>query len=194
MMLSRARCAADDGYTLGECLVALFVIGMTMAGLSAGMASLGRMQTRALQTTAAARDLRAVHEDLDRFLQGQGPFASPGSDVFTGTSSGFQFRCGVADDCRAWVTGAPGGMALHLVSLQGQTIVPLKGVRSAQFVYAGTRTIGPVWPAEAAAQPLKSIGLLAQTPAGVVPLADVALVIDQGPYCDFDAILKDCRR
>lgn len=185
----------DQGYTLGECLVALFVIGLALGGLSAGVMSISRQQARAIGVTRGARDLRAVHEGLDRFLEGQGPFIGPGAELFTGEPSRFQFRCTAVDDCRAWLDSAAGGMELHLASPYGQKTLPMNGVRSAQFVYAGSRTIGPSWPADASTvQPLKFIGLMAQTDTGSIPVASVRLWIDQSPYCDFDAILKDCRR
>ena len=84
----------DEGYTLAECLVALFVIGLAMAGLSAGGRIIGRQQERAIAIARGARDLRAVHEDLDLFLERQGPFIGPGADTFSGASSRFQFPCG----------------------------------------------------------------------------------------------------
>lgn len=187
--------ATDAGYTLGECLVALFVIGLAMASLSAGVMSIGRQQARAVAVAAGSRDLRQVQEGLDRFLEGRGPFVGPAAEPFTGASSGFQFKCGVDDDCRVWLAAAAGGMAVHLASRTGARTLPLKGARSAQFVYAGARTIGPVWPADAATlQPLKSIGLMVQTDAGPLAVASVPVWVDQSPYCDFDAILKDCRR
>jgi hypothetical protein len=187
--------ARDAGYTLGEVLIALFVIGLAMGGLATGVSLVARQQARAMTVAHDARSLRAVHESLDRFLEGQGPFVGPGSEVFEGTSESFHFHCGVDDDCRVWLASAPGGMALHFAGPGVRREAPLPGVRSAQFVYAGSRTIGPVWPADAqTVQPLKSIGLMAETSAGSIPLANVRLWIDQSPYCDFDAILKDCRR
>ena len=190
----RGRTARDDGYTLAECLVALFVVGLALGGLSAGVVSIGRQQVRAIHFVGGARQLRAVHEDLDRFFERQGPFLSRDAHPFQGTPSALSFRCRIDYDCRVWLTIAPGGMALNLSDPGGKRVLPLPGVRSAQFVYAGSRTIGSAWPADAeTVQPLRSIGLMAQTDAGSIPLANVPIWIEQSPYCDFDAILKDCR-
>lgn len=186
---------ASDGYTLAECLVALFIIGLTLVGVSAAARLISRDQSHAVALAHSGERLRSVQEELDRFMAGQGPFTGPDADVFEGQPSGFRFRCAPTEDCRVWLSPSPNGMTLRLAGPHLHRTILLEGVRSAQFSYGGARTIGPIWPADAATvQPLKSIGLMAKTDAGPVPIADVQVWIDQGPACEFDVILKDCRR
>ncbi len=185
----------DDGYTLGECLIALLILGMAIGGLSAGLATLGRQQVVAIRLAARDHELREIREGLTTLLDDQGPFVAPGDQPFRGSSSGFRFDCGAAHgDCRAWLTQAGGGMALHIDALGVERSLALPSARSAKFVYTGSRTIGPVWPPEdKGREPLKAIGILAQSADGSLPIANVPIWIDQPISCDFDPILRDCR-
>lgn len=187
---------SDDGYTLGECLVALFVIGLAIGGLSAGMTTIGRLQAGAARQAANARTVRAAHDRLARLLESEGPFRYA-ADGFQGAADGFRFDCGAdRSGCAAWVTPSPGGVVLHVAERgAGASTLLLPGIRSAQFTYAGTRTIGPVWPVGSAQdQALHSVSLLGQTETGAAPIASARVWIDQAVTCDFDPILGDCRR
>ena len=140
---------ADDGYTLGECLVALFVISLAIGGLSAGTMTIGKLQAQAGRLAADDRIVRGAQERMTRLLEGAGPFPSVG-DSFQGAADGFRFDCGAELEkggCRVWLSPGAGGLTLHTSGpRQVSNSLLLPGVRSAQFVYAGTRTIGPVWP------------------------------------------------
>lgn len=185
----------DDGYTLGECLVALFILSLAIGGLTSGLAMVNRQQSVAVRLTARDHALRAVHEGLDALLDGQGPFIAPSEQPLSGSSTGFRFDCGPAHaDCRAWLVPSSRGLALHVNALGIERSYPLPSVRSAQFVYTGTRTVGPIWPPGLQGrEPLKAVGILAQTANGPLPIVSVPIWVDQPISCDFDAILKDCR-
>ena len=186
----------DDGYTLGDCLVALFVIGLAIGGLSAGTMSIGKLQAGASRQAAGDAIVRAAHEQLVRLLESEGPFPSAG-DGFQGTGGSFRFDCGVdKGGCGAWLTPGPGGVILHVASRDAvPSALLLPGVKSAQFTYAGTRTIGPVWPAPSPdAQALHAVDLLGQTDAGATPIASARVWIDQAVTCDFDLIIGECRQ
>jgi hypothetical protein len=186
----------DDGYTLAECLVALFVISLTAAGLAAGALSIGRLQASAARAASGDRLVRAVHENLSALLDTAGPFPSNMDGVFEGSATAFEFACNDPNTtCGARIGSMAGGLGLY-VTFPGGTVraLPLPGVTSAEFSYAGTRTLGSVWPAQTQdPQSLSSVGLVAETALGSVPITSARVWLDQAASCQFDAISQTCR-
>jgi prepilin-type N-terminal cleavage/methylation domain-containing protein len=64
----------EEGYTLAECLVALFVLGLAIAGLSAGVTAIGRQEASARRLALADRTARQAQAMLGGLLEGEGPF------------------------------------------------------------------------------------------------------------------------
>jgi hypothetical protein len=184
----------EDGYTLAECLVALFVVGLTVGGLTAGVRTIGRLEAARSRTGASDHAARPIQTALDSLLDGQGPFLSPAPARLVGDASGFSFDCGVGLRCGAWLAGGS-RLALHVARGHDEQVAPLPGLASAQFVYAGARGSSPVWPAGVPQnQTLHSIGLIGRSADGDVALASARVWIEEPVSCDFDLILRACRR
>jgi hypothetical protein len=185
----------EEGYTLVEALLALLVIGLAIGGLTEGMRSAGRLQGAASKALADDRSASAIREGLGQLIESEGPFPSDQADVFQGSVNGFRFDCDAKAACGAWLTSAEDGLELHIAGRGGiiRTFI-LHGVTAARFSYAGSRTIGGAWPATSKElQTLKSIGLVAQTAVGDIPITSARVWLEQTPGCDFDAIIQTCR-
>ena len=185
----------DDGYTLAECLVAMFVVGLAVSGLSAGLLTVSKMHGASERLERQDQSVRTARQALDGLLAQQGPFASPGGSKFNGDSKGFRFECGPAKAiCGSWVTTTSDGLALTVADQHARHDLPLPGFTGAKFNYAGSLTLGPTWPAQIQdPQTLRSIGLVGETRQGVLPVASVRVWIDQPTTCAFDAIAQACR-
>lgn len=82
----------QDGYTTADAVAALAVVGLTLAGLMAGLDVIGRGQSVAAGRISEALALRTSERELMRLLLDQGPFRSDLSPL-QGDVSAFSFPC-----------------------------------------------------------------------------------------------------
>jgi prepilin-type N-terminal cleavage/methylation domain-containing protein len=185
----------QDGYTLTEMLVALVVIGLAIGGMTEGLHVISRLQGSTGQALAQGRAFNGISQSLSNLFEDQGPFASSQAGLFSGDASGFSFRCARKDPCGAVLIPTRDGLGMRLAEPDGTNrTVRLSGVPAARFTYAGTYTFGPAWPSQSRQpQTLRTVGLVAVTASGEIPLASVRLWQEQAPNCEFDAITRACR-
>jgi prepilin-type N-terminal cleavage/methylation domain-containing protein len=189
-----SRSLNQDGYTLAEVLVALFVISLAMGGLTEGARFIGRLQTAAGRSLATDSAQAAVGTAFTAVLEGEGPFASSNATSFSGDEGRFQFTSAAKGPCE--VVLRPSGSEMLLEVRVGGAVrrLRLPGVANARFSYAGSRTLGGVWPAlSQEAQILRSVSLVAVGPGGETAIAGARVWREQIQNCYFDAIAQACR-
>ncbi|MDB5438845.1 MAG: hypothetical protein JWM33_1272 [Caulobacteraceae bacterium] len=178
------------GFTLMETLIGLAVLSMIMAGLTASLGVIGRLQRTAGESIAAGRQAMLLQRDLDDLAGSAGPFVSdrPG---LTGWSGGFQFACG-GTDCSARLTPTSTGERTELHLADGQAIsrrLPADG--TARFTYQGELGEYASWPPAGPPQTLTAIRL---SGADGQALASAPLWKQHPAECEYDLIDLACRR
>jgi type II secretory pathway pseudopilin PulG len=184
----------EAGYTLIETLMALTVVAMSVAGLTAGVQVLSRQQTivaaAAVQTEAA----RSAQATLDRILDRSAPYRSQEPQHLSGESQALRLDCGEAGPCAFTLAAAPGG-AVFRVSADGvQRAWHLAATGRTHFIYVGALDVGEVWPPDSGRrQALRSISVADDAPDGVRTLLKSRVWVEEPASCAFDPVLQDCR-
>jgi len=181
---------SDAGYTLVETLAALAIVSLAIGGLTAAVQLVGRQQRVVADTLLAAEAPAAAQAQLQRMLDGQGPFPAHVAGRFTGEATRFRFDCGEAEPCAAVLEDATSGQVLRLTTGGRTRDVALRrtGLR---FRYRGAAEVLDGWPPAAPGrQALRSLALAA--PGGMA-VVEARVWTEQPMACAYDPILQDCR-
>lgn len=184
----------DAGYTAMEALAALAILGLALGGLTGGLKVIALGESRAAAKVAGSFDLGTADRELAALVQGQGPFRSDEPDAFTGDARSFEFPCG-SGTCGAELTDV--GLTVTQPPAAPRTI-PLSGADRLQFSYVGSQSQVPAWPAappSGTAQPWQVLQtILLQDAASGEPVVATRITIQQAADCQYDGIIKDCRK
>jgi prepilin-type N-terminal cleavage/methylation domain-containing protein len=184
-----------DGYTLAEMLVALAIVGLTAGGLAEGARALDRIQRQTAAELTSVRAMATIQERFSEFLGPRGPFWSDDKPTrFQGSADDLSFPCGDGT-CTAQLLSAETGVLLELGFEDGTSVnLPVPGVRTARFSYDDARTEYSDWPPSVQGLRLKSVTILGGSEPDQHPLAMAPLELEQAPDCEFDPIIKTCRK
>lgn len=184
----------DSGYTLVESLVALAILGMAIAGLSAGVQVLARQQSRVHAVIADMQAIRLAQSGFDRIFEGQGPYRSDQPERFVGGPQSLRFDCGQPQACTANLIGATTTSALQLQTAGGVRTLPLHLPSSSHFAYFGTLSPSDVWPpTRPERQVLRSISVVSGEGEQSEAILKTKIWREEAALCQFDVILQDCR-
>lgn len=182
---------SEAGYTLAEMLVALVIVCGTAAAFTGGVGALGRIQADAGASLGREREQARTQQALGGFLEGRGPFGTGANEaVLNGDATRLDFGCGAAR-CRA-ALGADGDVwSLELDDGSGrETRIPLPPGGESRFRYGDGQGWLAAWPPKQDGRKLRSVSIISD--AGPVAVAELAL--QQRADCEFDPIVRACRR
>ena len=175
------------GYTLVTMLAAIAVIGMTAAAVSNVLLNLSRNQGRASASLARMRTDTAI---ASAFVD-----AVPAGANYSTLSGGvghLQLDC-PGGPCEANVLSSHGRFVLALTHPgAGTETIDLAG--PVQFQYQTTAGFSDQWPAQTPNASLSGIALVTHEAEGLRPLAVVRVRQRQPRDCEYDAVIRDCRR
>jgi type II secretory pathway pseudopilin PulG len=163
---------ADQGFTLAETLIALWVVSMALACVLAGFALLSRFD-RSIQGQTAVR--RTADAAVTSMRQAVATGEALSVKSFSGDARRLQYACG------------PGG------ELSSPRLCTLKAPKGWSLSYVSEAGIYKAWPNstdDASPQLLEALILQDErgTTRGVVRIR-----VEQAPDCQFDTISRTCR-
>lgn len=181
----------EAGYTLVEMMVALVIVGGTAAAFSEGVAAMNRIQADAGASLGQGRGQARVQQALSHFLEARGPFGTvPGGQVLTGEATVLDFKCGPST-CHAGLEADGDARFLRLEDESGEPLrIALPRGGESRFHYSDGETWLSAWPPKDDNRLLRSVSIVSR--AG--PAAVAQLALQQRADCEFDPIVKSCRR
>ena len=182
----------DDGYTLTECLVALLIVALAIAGLLSAIRVVAEQGARVEFATNSGVTSQRLQTQMEMLLAGAGPFYSDQGGAVTGDESEFSFACAIAKRCGARIVATARGATFHV--LAGDAVDVRLPMERLEFRYRGSVSDSTKWPPERAErQRLLAVQLKRVDASSSAPLAEARLWREQSSSCAFDPIAQDCR-
>lgn len=186
---------SDQGYTLAEALAALIIVGLAVGGVTAAMATVGRMQTVVTRNLREGGGYRTTERAFSDLLAAGGPALSAASGGLRGEARRLEFDCGRPSTCGAELRQEADRTRLLLTRGGAQDFI-LPRTPQAHFIYLGNLTSGLRWPPAgppSAGERLRAVAVVGAGAKGETPLA-VAHIWREQPYdCAFDSVSRDCQ-
>jgi hypothetical protein len=185
---------SDEGYTATEALAALAILGLAVGGLTSGLKVIGVGEAATAHKVTQTISVRTAATEMAALVRGQGPFRSDDAAGLTGDVRSLSFPCGGAS-CSAKLTST--GLVLTDASGSARTVA-LPNSAALQFSYLGSQSLVTAWPPAAPPPPapqwqvLRTI-FLSDAATGE-PVLATEIVSQQTANCQYDGILRDCRK